>query len=169
MLYRVLLRRVTRAIHAELGLPAGPLRGTYTELAAAALLAETRFDAPALTKAGLGVVSRIVPRYLVRAMRSAIHSDRISGKIAVLLVPPTIAWLVGPVRRRMHRTQAIIERCRLLDQTSPTVCYRFCKAPSEAFLTERLNVPIRMEPEIATGRCTLTFGPRATRSGRSAQ
>ena len=169
MVCRALLRRVTRAIHAELGLPAGLLRGTYAELAAAALLAETRFAAPALTKAGLGVIGRVVPRYMVRAMRSVIHSDRISGKIAVLLVPSVIAWLVGPVRRRMHRTQAIIERCRLLDQTSPTVCYRFCKAPSEAFLTERLNVPIRMEPEIATGRCTLTFGPAAPGSVRSAR
>lgn len=163
--YRVLLRRVTRAIHAELGIPAGPLRGTYTELTAAALLADVRFDSAALTQAGLGVIGRVIPRCMVRAMRSVIHSDRISGKIAVLLVPSVIAWLVGPVRRRMHRTQAIIKRCRLLDRTSATVCYRFCKAPSEAFLAERLNVPIRMEPDIATGRCTLTFGPRATRSG----
>ena len=166
ILCRFVLRGITRAVYAETDRSAGSPRGSYAELAAALLFAVERLDAAALVKVGLGVIDRLVPRSVARAMRSLVHSDRIAGKIAVLVVPRAIGWLVGPVGRRMHRTEAIIERCRLLDRTSPAVCLRMCKAPSETFLTERLNVAIRMQPNIATGRCVLIFGPRANRTAQ---
>ena len=166
VLYRFVLRCITRAVYAETDGTAGSPHGTYDELVAALLFAVERLDSAALVKVGLGVIERIVPRYVARAMRSLVHSDRIAGKVAVLVVPRAIGWLVGPVGRQMHRTEAIIERCRLLDRTSPAVCFRMCKAPSEAFLTKRLNVTIRMQPNIATGRCVLTFGPQANRTAR---
>ena len=166
ILYRFVLRSITRAVYAETGRSAGPPRGSYDELVGALLFAARRLDAAALVTVGLGVIDRLVPRSVARAIRSLIHNDRIAGKIAVLLVPRAIGWLVGPVGRRMDRTEAVIERCRLLDRTSPAVCLRMCKAPSEAFLAERLNVAIWMQPNIATGRCVLIFGPRANRTAR---
>ena len=147
ILYRFVLRSITRAVYAETGRSAGSPRGSYDELVGALLFAARRLDAAALVTVGLGVIDRLVPRSVARAMRSLIHSDRIAG-------------------RRMDRTEAVIERCRLLDRTSPAVCLRMCKAPSEAFLAERLNVAIRMQPNIATGRCVLIFGPRANRTAR---
>lgn len=158
-----LVRRVTVAVLAEAGVPVRQgVDGSYGALVAACRRLERSMPPAQLTAAGIRVVHRVLPPRMRRLARLMIHNDRIAGWIAVRVVPRAVRWLVGPVSRTDRATTARIHRCRFLLETgSPTLCYRFCKAPSERVFTDQLNIAMRMTPDLSDGSCTLTFGPRA--------
>lgn len=163
VLRRALLKRVIRSLYAEAALPAPVLKGSYRELVLAADRFEEVFGGGgALSSAGIRVIERVLPPPVSAAARLVIHNPAVTGKIAVLVVPPAIRWLVGDVERRMYRNRAVIHRCAFLEASgSVSQCIYLCKGPSERFFSERLNIDMKMKPNLNSGECVLTFGPEA--------
>ena len=158
---------VCTAIYTELGLPSPPLSGRYSELVTAARRLEAAVAPAEISGTARNVIHRFLPVWVRRGMRLLVHNDRVSGWIAAMVVPRAMRWLVGPVEPDIPRARARILRCRFLAETgSARLCYLFCKGPSERFFTEELNIPLRMEPNLDTCACELSFGPRAREMSR---
>ncbi|MFP4331648.1 MAG: beta-carotene isomerase domain-containing protein [Spirochaetaceae bacterium] len=165
---RTILKRVVRALYAEAGGDAPPLIGSYDDLIRAADQFEAAMGGrEALRAGGLRVIERVLPEPVAVAARLLIHNPEVTGKIAVLAVPPAVSWLVGGVERKMYRNRAVIRKCRFLEASgSVEQCLHLCKGPSERFFTERLNIAMKMTPNLESGECTLTFGRQAQRAER---
>ncbi|MFI9648335.1 beta-carotene isomerase domain-containing protein [Streptomyces sp. NPDC052040] len=92
----------------------------------------------------LGRFGRLAPRAAARSL--------------TLATPRLFRWLVGPIRRT-GRTELVVERCRFLTSTSPEICVRICKGPTETFFTDSLHIPTRLTPDFRSSSCHVSFAP----------
>lgn len=109
------------------------VHGTFTDL----------MGGRAVTRA-IGGLGRRAPRATARTLTRAI--------------PHLFRWLVGPVERT-GPTTLHIPTCRFLTETSPQICLRVCRKPTEDFFTDTLHVATRLTPDHRTSSCLITLGP----------
>ncbi|MGW2696429.1 beta-carotene isomerase domain-containing protein [Streptomyces sp. NPDC001296] len=86
-----------------------------------------------------------------------------AARTLTLVTPRLFRWLVGPIRRT-GPTELVVQRCRFLAETSPEICLRVCKGPTESFFTDTLNVPTTLTPDLRRSTCRVSFAPAPRRA-----
>ncbi|MGW1276110.1 beta-carotene isomerase domain-containing protein [Streptomyces tsukubensis] len=98
------------------------------------------------------------PRTVAAMGRFARRFPRTGTRILSLLTPHLFRWLVGPMERtgpdRMR-----ITNCTFLTSTSPGMCHRLCKVPTEKYFTEKVFIPLTLVPDVKAATCEVTFTP----------
>ncbi|MFJ5531748.1 beta-carotene isomerase domain-containing protein [Streptomyces sp. NPDC093261] len=90
-------------------------------------------------------------------------APRAAARTLTLVTPHLFRWLVGPIRRT-GPTELVVERCRFLDGTSPEICLRVCKGPTQSFFTETLHIPTTLTPDLQRSLCRVSFTPARRRA-----
>ncbi|MEU6368578.1 beta-carotene isomerase domain-containing protein [Streptomyces sp. NPDC046931] len=85
-------------------------------------------------------------------------APRAAARTLTLATPHLFRWLVGPIKRT-GRTELVVERCRFLTSTSPEICLRICKGPTETFFTDSLGIPTTLTPDFQRSTCDVSFTP----------
>lgn len=81
---------------------------------------------------------------------------RPTSNILAAITPHAFRWLVGPMERT-RRDEILVKKCRFLAETSPEICHRICREPTQRFFTDALSVPASLHPHYESGSCQITF------------
>ncbi|MEU3600171.1 beta-carotene isomerase domain-containing protein [Streptomyces sp. NPDC006798] len=100
------------------------------------------------------------PRTVRLLGRFARRFPRTATRLLTLLTPGLFRWLVGPMERT-GKHELRITGCTFLGSTTPAICHRICKVPTEEYFTDTLSVPLTLTPDPRTTECRVEFTPYA--------
>ena len=92
--------------------------------------------------------------------------SRWGAELNARITPAFFTWLVGPMETaeaelpggQRQQSAVAIKRCRYLAESGCTaMCANLCKAPTQAFFTEQLGMPLSMEPNFEDLSCKVLF------------
>ncbi|QDY77071.1 beta-carotene isomerase domain-containing protein [Streptomyces qinzhouensis] len=98
------------------------------------------------------------PRTVAAMSRFARRFPRTGTRILSRLTPHLFRWLVGPMERT-GPDRLRITKCTFLTSTTPGMCERLCRVPTEQYFTEKVSIPLVLLPDVPTATCEVVFTP----------
>ncbi|KAK9785096.1 hypothetical protein WJX73_007876 [Symbiochloris irregularis] len=117
-----------------------------------------------------GVLDSLMPPEAQQSFRTLFPLSKWSAEINARITVAFFGWLVGPMelqhdditfkgRQERWRSKVQIKKCRYLEQSGCVgMCVNMCKVPTQQFFTDRVGLPLTMNPNFEDLSCEMLFG-----------